>query len=283
MGIITTILLFLVFIALIPVIVISTILIVRDKEREPIKTLVKYFALGLLSVVIANVFYTVVRVDPNPNKSFIEVFLIVFFGISVIEELSKWISVKIGMIKDLEFNNLYDGIVFAVIVSLGFAGVENILYVLNSVLDESSNFYMVAAFRAFLAVPGHAIYGLFMGLFLEKAKICKLNDDEFGNIIYQGLSLFVPMLFHTIYDSLLIYNTGNHPDSVVITMLIIFLVYVVIINIVAIILLIVSSNKSGITFESKRKKKVPLNVYCPNCGSKNDGGNYCSECGNKQL
>ena len=277
MGIVTTIFVLLIFVALIPVIVISTLLIVRDKEKESVKTIVKYYALGLLSVVIANVFYAVFRLEPDPNMNFFLLFICVFAGISVIEELSKWISVKIGMIRDLEFNNMYDGIVFAVIVSLGFAGVENVLYVLSSIMEGFTSFYLVAVFRAFLAVPGHAIYGLFMGLFLEKAKICKLKEDDAGNVIYHGLSLFVPMLLHTIYDALLIYTTGNHSDSTILGMLFIFLIYVVIINVVSVIILIKASNKSEITFNSA------LPSYCSNCGSSIGSVNYCPSCGYKKL
>ena len=282
MGIITTLLALIVFIALIPILVISTIIIIRDKERENVKTLVKYFILGIISVIIATVFYAFDFIEPNGDYNFVFVFLSVFFGVSVVEELSKWISVKIGMIKDIEYDNMYDGILFAMIVSLGFAGVENILYVFSSI-GSFTGLYLVAVVRAFLAVPGHAIYGLFMGLFLEKAKICKLNDDDFGHILNHGLSLFVPILFHTIYDSILIYCSGDHLLETKMVMLLVFIIYIVIVNIVAIILLIKSSNKSGITFESTRKKKISHIIFCSNCGTRIDGDNYCSGCGYKVL
>lgn len=282
MGILATVLLLLVFIALIPVIIISTLIIIRDKEREPIKTLVKYYALGILSVIIANVFYSIFNYEPNSDSIFLVVFIGVFFGIALIEELSKWISVKIGMIKDIEYDNMYDGILFAMIVSLGFAAIENILYVLGSI-DSFASFYLVALFRALLAVPGHVIDGLFMGLFLEKAKISKLNDDDFGNIMYHGLSLLVPMLLHTIYDSILIYLTGNHSETTGMIMFLIFIAYIIVINVVAIVLFIKTSNKSAISLKSTNKNNVPVKRFCPNCGAVVNGDMYCHNCGYKQV
>src|SRR5690606_34909890 len=86
-----------------------------------------------------------------------------------------------------EFDEPFDGIVYAVMVSLGFAATENIAYVVQGG-------YEVALLRAFTAVPAHATFGIMMGYYMGKAKF-SLRRQQLNL-----LGLFLATLFHGAYD-----------------------------------------------------------------------------------
>lgn len=84
-----------------------------------------------------------------------------------------------------------DGIVYGAVAGLGFAAPENVAYVLGSGL-------LVAILRAFLSVPGHALWGAAIGYYLARVK--------FGGrrwLIVKGLGIAV--LLHTIFDFAILY------------------------------------------------------------------------------
>jgi RsiW-degrading membrane proteinase PrsW (M82 family) len=66
-----------------------------------------------------------------------------------------------------------DGVVYGAVASLGFATLENILYV-------TPNGFAVAAARAFTAVPGHALLGVIMGYYVGRAKFHS-NEQQRAN------------------------------------------------------------------------------------------------------
>ena len=120
--------------------------------------------------------------------------LILYFGIvALAEESSKYIFLKRNTWNDPEFNCQYDGVVYAVFVSLGFALWENISYVMN--------FGMSAALaRSVTAIPGHASFGVFMGIFYGIGKKYSNCGRESKSLGYRFLALLVPMLLHGAYD-----------------------------------------------------------------------------------
>ena len=91
------------------------------------------------------------------------------------------------------YNIRFDGKVYAVFVSLGFALWENISYVLSYGMST-------ALVRAFTAVPGHACFGVFMGVFYSIAKEQDLNNKKRASSFYRKLALIVPVLLHGSYD-----------------------------------------------------------------------------------
>jgi RsiW-degrading membrane proteinase PrsW (M82 family) len=107
----------------------------------------------------------------------------------LIEEFSKFIFVRWVLYPNKNFNEPFDGIVYAVSVSLGFAGLENILYVMNSDNGVATGFM-----RMFTAVPAHATFAVLMGYYLGRAKC------EPGKSYLAWYGLLAATLFHGAYD-----------------------------------------------------------------------------------
>ena len=112
---------------------------------------------------LANIFP--VLDDMSISQQFIKAFIVV----ALVEEFSKYIIVKYYAQNNREFNEPFDGIVYAVMVSMGFAALENVLYVYQ--YGSSTGIT-----RAFTAVPAHATFGILMGYFMGKAKFSKNKD-----------------------------------------------------------------------------------------------------------
>ncbi len=101
-----------------------------------------------------------------------------------------------------EFNCLYDGVVYATFVSLGFALWENISYVL-------SYGFGTAIIRAVTAIPGHACFGVFMGVFYGFAKKYDLMNEEGRARFFRILSVLIPVLLHGAYDYIASQQSGG--------------------------------------------------------------------------
>ncbi len=131
--------------------------------------------------------------------------ILYFLIVGVAEESSKYIFLKHRTWRNPEFNSQYDGVVYAVFVSLGFALWENISYVL-------SYGFTTALVRAATAIPGHACFGVFMGVFYGLAKKAENRYQEPGTSrFYRVLALLVPTLLHGTYDYI---ATGADEDSI---------------------------------------------------------------------
>ena len=106
--------------------------------------------------------------------------VILYFGVVAIsEELSKFLLLKNRTWNNSEFNCLYDGVVYATAVSLGFALWENISYV-------TMYGFSVALVRAVTAVPGHACFGVFMGVFYSQPFRRGLSLPDFNFEMRRG-------------------------------------------------------------------------------------------------
>ena len=117
-------------------------------------------------------------------------------GVALVEEISKWLVLMVLVWKNKNFDYRYDGIVYAVSASLGFAALENILYVVSYGAGVSIG-------RAIFAIPGHATFGVFMGFFISRAKTFFLDNKKSRMKICKLLALLIPMLIHGGYDFLL--------------------------------------------------------------------------------
>jgi len=177
--------------AIAPIFITVIYIYIKDKyEKEPKHLLVSSFLLGaVVSIIITTIlYYTIELFLPlNDNFSIIQQFIKAFVVVALVEEFSKYIIVRYYAQPKPEFNEPFDGIVYAVMVSIGFAATENILYVLEGGLST-------AIIRSFTAVPAHATFGILMGYYMGKAKFSK--NKTFLNIS----GLLLATLFHGAYD-----------------------------------------------------------------------------------
>lgn len=185
------------FSALAPVFLIIIYIYLKDKyEKESKRILIYTFILGaVISIVISTILYNFFDLFlPTPNDfSVWQQFIKAFFIVALIEEFSKYVIVRYYNQPRKGFNEPFDGIIYAVMVSMGFAAVENLFYVFEGGIQ-------VALLRAFTAIPAHATFGILMGYFMGKAKFSK--NRKKWNLI--GLSCAI--LFHGAYDFFLFIN-----------------------------------------------------------------------------
>jgi RsiW-degrading membrane proteinase PrsW (M82 family) len=122
------------------------------------------------------------------GSSVSSVFLYSFIGIALVEEGFKYWVLKRITWKSVYFNERFDGIVYGVAVSLGFAAFENILYVMGGGMS-------IGILRAFAAVPMHAVLGVLMGVAYGKAKFEASNARA---LLFRSLA--IPTFYHGLYD-----------------------------------------------------------------------------------
>lgn len=116
---------------------------------------------------------------------------------SAVEEFFKWLVLLIAIYRHIDFEDPYDGILYGASVSLGFATVENILYLLEFGLE-------VAFIRAFLPVSSHALFGVVMGYYLGRAKF----SAESSGRKWLFWALASSFILHFIYNSILYFNNN---------------------------------------------------------------------------
>ena len=183
--------------AIIPVFIVIIYIYIKDKYEKESKWLLFFnFILGaILSIIISTILYEIhdLFFQEGDKFSIVDQFIKAFFVVALIEEFSKYVIVRYYSQPKKGFNEPFDGIVYAVMVSMGFAAVENILYVFKGGFD-------VALIRAITAIPAHATFGVIMGYFMGLAKFS--NQKRKWNLI--GLSLAI--LAHGTYDFFLFIN-----------------------------------------------------------------------------
>lgn len=176
--------------AIAPCLALILFVYLRDKyDREPKRIVLLSFLLGCISIIPAFFLETwlweLPAIDPNQDGN---AFMLAFFGTGFVEEGCKIFFVLLIPFWMKAFNEPFDGIVYAVMVSMGFATVENIMYVAN-------RGYGVGILRMFTAVPAHCIFGVVMGFLLGEAKFSK--KFKIGFIL---LAYIVASFLHGAYD-----------------------------------------------------------------------------------
>ncbi len=120
--------------------------------------------------------------------------ILLYFGVvALTEEGIKYLLLKLRTWRSPQFDCSFDGVVYAVFLSLGFALWENIQYVL-------AFGFSTALARAVTAVPGHACFGVFMGTWYGLAKRWSLRGREARSRLERWLAFLVPVLLHGLYD-----------------------------------------------------------------------------------
>ena len=183
--------------AVIPGLLIIIYVYRKDKvEKEPVLLIGKIIFLGILSCLAAGFLENLEsQFLPQYQQGSVEYALQTSFCMAaLVEEIVKFLAMKIGSWRYPGFNYRFDGIVYGVSAAVGFAIYENIMYVAMYGLQT-------AIVRAFTAIPLHAFCGVFMGViysYSKKASILGKNGAKAG---YTILALLVPMLIHGTYDT----------------------------------------------------------------------------------
>ena len=187
----------LVLLAIAPVAIVVFYIYIKDKyEKEPKRLMMYCFLMGgILSIIITTILYMFFDffIPLNNKFSVMQQFVRAFFIVGLTEEFSKYVIVRYYAQPKRAFNEPFDGIVYAVMVSMGFAAVENIFYVLEGGVST-------AILRAFTAVPAHATFGILMGYYMGKAKFSN------NRIKYNLIGLLLAVVFHGAYDFFLFIN-----------------------------------------------------------------------------
>jgi RsiW-degrading membrane proteinase PrsW (M82 family) len=180
----------------------------KDKfDPEPKRLLIWAFFLGIVSIIPAvllegNWGKLGMGISPNPLKTAFYAFIVV--GLS--EEIAKYFFVRRFLYGHKEFNEPFDGITYAVMVSMGFATLENIMYVYDGGLQ-------VAIMRMFLAVPAHAAFAIIMGYYMGLAKF-----NPHKSFQYHVMAIVGATFFHGAYDFALMqqnWQAWSFPGAVI--------------------------------------------------------------------
>jgi len=155
-------------------------------NKEPKRTLAASFFLGVLAIIPP--FFIETEAIQYLGNSIINTGIYAYLVVAVSEELSKYIVLRFYCYTRKSFDEPLDGIVYSVMVSMGFATIENIGYVFEYG-------YGAAFIRMFLSVPAHASFAVPMGYFIGKAKF-----DSANSFRYMITGLFWAVFFHGTFD-----------------------------------------------------------------------------------
>ena len=182
----------LVFISLAPVLIIALYIYIRDKyEKEPVICLLKALISGILIVFpvvfVEKILFTFSQGEQGVITAAYNAFIVASFT----EEGFKYLAFMLLFWTNRNFNEKFDGIVYAVFISLGFAAIENVMYVFRGG-------YEVGYLRALTAVPAHALFGTVMGYYFGIARFYRAR--RFINLF---LAFLMPFAWHGLYDFLI--------------------------------------------------------------------------------
>ncbi len=188
--------------ALLPPILLLLFVWHKDATKEPFRQLFKAVIFGALICIPAvfwESFMGTLLFNGEEPTTIIGTTLNAFLCAAVPEETLKLIALWLVLRRNPYFDEHFDGIVYAVCVSLGFAAVENVGYVLN----HEEAWVSVAVTRALMAVPGHYAFAVFMGYYYSMYHFVRHDATTAISI------LLVPVLAHGIYDSLAMSSMVN--------------------------------------------------------------------------
>lgn len=178
--------------ALAPGLALLTFFYLKDRyQPEPLKMVIRLFIFGAIIGFPVMIIQYGIKTEVTNHIVFTS-----FISVGLLEEFFKWFIIYFLVYNHSEFDEAYDGIVYAVAVSLGFATLENFLYLMTEGLS-------IAIIRALLPVSGHALFGVIMGYYLGLAKFMPKRSSQIKMLM---LSIMYPILIHGSYD-LLIYSS----------------------------------------------------------------------------
>lgn len=182
--------------AVIPGILIIAYVYKKDKvEKEPVGLVIRTIIAGGISCILAGMLESAeAQVLPQYPQGTLQYALVTSFAMAALcEEIVKYIAMRLFTWRYQGFNYRFDGIVYGVASAVGFAILENVMYV-------TQYGFQTGIVRAFTAVPLHASCGVFMGVFYAYSKQAAILGKSPAP--YTLLALLVPMLLHGVYDTM---------------------------------------------------------------------------------
>ena len=188
----------LIIIAVLPALILLGFIYMRDrKEKPPVKLMVLLLALGAGTIIPAAIAEFIGQLIVTQTDTDHQTMLLVlcFLVIGIVEELGKYLVTVCTTWKSREFQHSYDGVIYMVCASLGFAILENILYVASGGIGTG-------ILRAFTAIPLHCTVGVIMGALYAKGREAAYAGDRAGMIGFMAWAYIVPVFIHGLYDYL---------------------------------------------------------------------------------
>jgi RsiW-degrading membrane proteinase PrsW (M82 family) len=188
--------------ALLPAILLWIYIWRKDPQKEPLSRLVIATILGVvicipISVIELGIDAIMFGVDGEPT-SLAGTTAMAFLSAALPEEAIKLLALWLVLRKNRYYDEHFDGIVYAVCIGLGFAAIENIVYVFSE-----EEWVAVAISRALLAVPGHYAFAILMGYYYSIYHFVDHSPQAAARV------LLIPVLFHGVYDAIAMSGTVN--------------------------------------------------------------------------
>ncbi len=212
-----------VFLAILPAIYFMIRIYRQDRiEKEPRELLIRLIIMGVLAGALAgaieSVLIRVLNMTPLTPDGFLYVFIEAIFCVGFVEEGTKYFLTKKTTWNHPAFNYQFDGVVYCVFTSLGFAAIENVGYTFAYGPG-------VLLSRALLSIPGHMSFAVIMGTYYGRAKVAESYGrfDEAKSFRITGYVL--ASILHGLYDTCAMLNTNL---SMICFILIVICVYLLV-------------------------------------------------------
>lgn len=186
--------------AIAPGIAICLFIYLKDKyNREPLGLLILSFFMGMLTIIPAVVIQLSLTkpVERLMGGGILYIAVFAYLIVALSEEYSKFLALRYIPYKRKAFDDPFDGIIYAVMVGMGFATLENIGYVMQHGIGTG-------ILRMFLSVPAHGTFAILMGYHVGLAKFDPANRKK-----HMRQAIFWPVLFHGTFDFLLFLPKEN--------------------------------------------------------------------------
>ncbi|MGL4797732.1 MAG: PrsW family intramembrane metalloprotease [Paraclostridium sp.] len=176
----------------------------KDKyEKEPIIFLLKLFFIGALTSIPAIIIEDILfKLDIN--NIYIKMAYVSFIVAAFSEEILKSIALIIFTLKNRHFTEKLDGIVYSIFVSLGFATIENIIYIVNG---NNTQILELGLSRAVISIPAHIMFAITMGYYLSLYKFT--HENKKLQKTYLIKSILIPILQHGVFDFILMFKSKS--------------------------------------------------------------------------
>ncbi len=178
--------------SLIPTLILVGFVLYSDrKNKEPVRNIVICLLSGILSVALSG--YLEQLVMPYIGNNIILTYIFAF-----IEEISKMAIFFLFMFDNKYYDDMYDGLVYMMLIALSFAGLENVMYAFSeSTIQESIS---LSIMRDITTIPLHVICGIIIGYFLSLSSFSKNKERKYINIL---LALLLSGALHGTFNSLM--------------------------------------------------------------------------------